>query len=90
MLYSRLRTYSGTEEELRLVGQPSVKDFVVELNRRLQLCGRPKISQGDYPTSRTAFRRLLIRWERVNLKLAEIEAEEAEKISHEKNRLASG
>jgi hypothetical protein len=56
------RTYSASGDELAGTGLENVGLLVSETNRKLELSGRPAITQADYPTTRKKFEKLMKRW----------------------------
>lgn len=56
--YVRLRPYAASDEELRDAGLASVDELVREVNEALQPSGN-FVTQGDYPTTRTRFEKLV-------------------------------
>jgi hypothetical protein len=59
--YSRLRRYEASPAELEIAGTPSVDALVQKVNRLSKLGGRSPVTQGDFPSSKRKFHRLVAR-----------------------------
>jgi hypothetical protein len=60
--YSRLTVYPANEQELAPYGVASVGEFVALANARFIASGSFPVTQGDFPSNRGRFERLVRRY----------------------------
>ena len=58
-LYDGLRRHPATGEDLLLAGVASVDDLVARVNHARRRLGEPPVTQGDFPTKRSLFERMV-------------------------------